>query len=172
MNNSSLLKNNSLPHEDGEGPGMGVKALPPSVPRQAQDTFPVFTGKKHQKTQSVITKRARELRTSATPAERLLWEYLRKNKLGVKFRRQHPIVYFNKHTRHCFIADFACLEKKLIIEVDGEIHTKTCAREYDETRTIIINQFEFKVLRINNNTVLFKISEVILQIRKALFSSP
>lgn len=70
--------------------------------------------------------RRKELRTNQTKAEGVLWEYLRNKKLGVKFRRQHSI--------GGYILDFYCIEKKVIIEIDGEIHNKTEAKEYDEIR--------------------------------------
>ncbi|MCL4169371.1 UNVERIFIED_CONTAM: hypothetical protein GTU68_008339, partial [Idotea baltica] len=54
------------------------------------------------------------MRKNPTPAEAKLWDALRKRNLESKFRRQHPI--------SDFIVDFVCLEKELIIEVDGEIH--------------------------------------------------
>ena len=61
-----------------------------------------------------LLKRAKEMRKNPTPAEGKLWEALRKRKLDYKFRRQQPIWEY--------IVDFVCLEKELIIEVDGEIH--------------------------------------------------
>ena len=60
--------------------------------------------------------RARDLRSHATAQEALLWNYLRAKRLGVKFRRQVPIGNY--------IVDFACLEKHLIIEVDGSQHAE------------------------------------------------
>ena len=65
-----------------------------------------------------IHKFARKLRQSSTDAEKLLWQTLRNRRLnGLKFRRQHPI--------DTYIADFCCLEKRLIIEVDGDYHLYT-----------------------------------------------
>jgi hypothetical protein len=55
--------------------------------------------------------RAGELRKELTPAERKLWTHLRNDQLGVNFRRQHSI--------GSYIADFCCIQKKLIIELDG-----------------------------------------------------
>ena len=60
----------------------------------------------------MIKNRARELRNNPTEAERKLWAHLRLRQIGrYKFRRQHPI--------GSYIVDFVCIEKKLIIEVDG-----------------------------------------------------
>jgi very-short-patch-repair endonuclease len=62
---------------------------------------------------STLRQRARDLRKNSTDAERQLWYYLRANRLGFKFKRQVPI--------GAYIVDFACLEKRLIIELDGWI---------------------------------------------------
>ena len=54
---------------------------------------------------------ARALRREMTDSERKLWTGLRAEQLGVKFRRQHPLGNY--------IADFACLDPMLIVELDG-----------------------------------------------------
>ena len=64
-----------------------------------------------------------------THAEIMLWKYLRNNQTGYKFRRQHVIGKY--------IADFVCLPKKLIIEIDGKIHLKQ--QEEDANRTDDLN---------------------------------
>jgi len=58
--------------------------------------------------------RAKELRRDMTPAEKILWEELRANKLGVHFRRQQVIAGF--------IVDFYCHKSALVVEVDGDVH--------------------------------------------------
>ena len=63
----------------------------------------------------LLWKFAKENRNNPTEAERLLWFYLSNKQLGVRFRRQHIIGQY--------IADFACLEKMLIIELDGGYHS-------------------------------------------------
>lgn len=63
-----------------------------------------------------------------TPAELILWEYLRNKKLGVKFRRQHIV--------DCYIPDFVSLQIKLIIEVDGKIHMKRWKEDLERTRKL------------------------------------
>lgn len=68
---------------------------------------------------------AREMRREPTPAEAVLWSALRGGRLGVRFRRQHPVGRF--------ILDFWCAEAKLAIEVDGGIHDEQHDR--DEART-------------------------------------
>ncbi|SIQ81128.1 endonuclease domain-containing protein [Fluoribacter gormanii] len=75
--------------------------------------------------QSVLRQRARDLRKNSTDAERHLWYYPRANRLGFKFKRQVPIGEF--------IDDFVCLEKRLIIELDGGQHADN--QMYDVKRT-------------------------------------
>jgi adenine-specific DNA-methyltransferase len=91
--------------------------------------------------------RARQLRANPSEAERHLWHQLRMRNLhGFKFRRQHPIAGY--------IADFACIEARLVIELDGGQHAD--ARAYDETRTRRIEAKGYRVLRFWNNDVLSK----------------
>lgn len=85
-----------------------------------------------------ITSRARRLRNNQTPAETVLWQEIRKQKLGKSFRRQYPIrFYYNNHKRF-FIADFFCKSAKLVIELDGKVHADQ--KEYDQAREYIINE--------------------------------
>ncbi|MBI3283474.1 MAG: endonuclease domain-containing protein [Burkholderiales bacterium] len=87
---------------------------------------------------------AKSLRKNMTDAERKLWQGLRGEQLGVKFRRQHP--YGN------FILDFVCMDARLIVEVDGSQHVGDA--RYDEHRTQKLRQAGFEVLRFWNNQVL------------------
>jgi very-short-patch-repair endonuclease len=88
---------------------------------------------------------ARALRRQLTDAERKLWSILRKRQLdGLRFRRQVPI--------GPYIADFVCLEQRLIIEVDGGQHA--VATEEDAVRTDWLRAQDFRVIRFWNNDVL------------------
>ena len=90
--------------------------------------------------------RARALRRSPTAAERKLWGYLRKERLGgFKFRRQAPVPPY--------IADFLCLSHKLIVEIDGATHGDAHQVQYDESRTAFLASKGFRVLRFWNNDV-------------------
>ena len=89
---------------------------------------------------------ARVLRKTMTHCESILWECIRNNKLGVKFRRQHPI--------EAFILDFYCHELKLGIEVDGSIHEYGDNQLYDAGRTIQLNEYEIRIIRFRNEEVL------------------
>lgn len=103
----------------------------------------------------------RELRQSATKAEKILWEYLRNRNLdGLKFRRQHPI--------DKFIADFYCHQKKLVVELDGAVHDDNMNAQYDEARTYELKGSGIKVIRFRNCEVENSISFVLNEIRKAL----
>ena len=102
--------------------------------------------------------RARDLRTQPTDAERKFWPYLRGEQLGGhRFRRQHPIPPY--------IADFACIEAKLIIEVDGGQHADS---SYDMARDRHLRLHGWRVLRFWNNDVLSNPEGVAEEILRAL----
>jgi len=96
-----------------------------------------------------IRKRSRELRKTQTESEKILWQILRDRKtFGLKFLRQHPILYDFYEKPYYFIADFYCVELKLVIELDGSIHDNR--QEFDEQRTLILNEKGLRVVRIKN----------------------
>src|SRR5271170_8349123 len=98
---------------------------------------------------------ARELRRDQTDAERKLWNILRgRQVLNLKFRRQHPIGNY--------IADFCCIEKALIIELDGSQHLERVTQ--DEERTRWLNAHGFQVLRFPNDELLLATESVIEKI--------
>ncbi|QNK71113.1 endonuclease domain-containing protein [Variovorax sp. PAMC26660] len=103
--------------------------------------------------------RARSLRTTPTDAEALLWYHLRDRRMADhKFRRQRSIgPYF---------ADFACLEAKLIVELDGGQHVD--AAPYDGNRTRFLEAQGYRVLRFWNNEVLTQTDAVRERILQAL----
>lgn len=101
--------------------------------------------------------RARALRAAGTEAERRLWARLRNRQLnGVKFRRQHAI--------GGSIADFFCLQARLVIEVDGGQHGGPPECEADERRTQYLEDRGYTVLRFWNNEVLNNIDGVLHRI--------
>jgi len=102
-----------------------------------------------------IFRKAEELRNNMTEAERLLWEKLRNNQLGVRFKPQHPIEHF--------IADFYCHSAKLVIELDGEIHEQQ--KEYDTGREAEIEKYDIRVIRFKNHEVLEDVDSVVERIR-------
>ncbi|TVR97492.1 MAG: endonuclease domain-containing protein [Rhodospirillales bacterium] len=104
---------------------------------------------------------ARRLRRDGTDAERRLWRHLRNRGLdGHKFRRQHPIAGF--------VADFACVEARLVVEVDGGQHGGAA----DARRTAALHRHGFTVLRFWNNEVLVNTEGVIETIRAFLKAPP
>jgi very-short-patch-repair endonuclease len=105
--------------------------------------------------------RAREMRRAPTPAEDALWQSLRSRRLaGAKFRRQHAI--------GGFIVDFVCVERRLIVEVDGEIHQQPGTQAYDAERQAALGALGFRVLRFDNAQVLAEPVGVLAVIAEAL----
>ncbi len=97
--------------------------------------------------------RCRALRKNGTEAEDTLWQMIRNRKINqLKFTRQFPLIYtVNNGKPSYFIADFYCSEKKVVIELDGEIHEHQ--KEYDENRDQIISKLNIKVKRFKNNEI-------------------
>ncbi|WDF56350.1 methylmalonyl-CoA mutase family protein [Mucilaginibacter sp. KACC 22063] len=101
-------------------------------------------------------------RQNPTEAEKTLWANLRNNQTGFKIRRQHAV--------DGYIADFICLGKGLIIEVDGGYHEYT--KEQDEIRTKILKEKGFDVIRFNNEDVLNNTKQVVEKITNQLNQQP
>ncbi|MDQ3022345.1 MAG: endonuclease domain-containing protein [Bacteroidota bacterium] len=100
----------------------------------------------------------RKLRKQMTAAEIILWRELRGKKVnGLRFRRQHPVSRF--------VVDFYCHEKKLVIELDGEVHDSKEAKEKDESRTFALESLGLKVIRFRNEDVIDKLESVLEKIR-------
>ena len=108
----------------------------------------------HQRRSPLLRNTARTLRKNTTPQEAKLWSRLRREQLGVKFRRQYLIA--NK-----YIADFVCLEKKLIIELDGSQHATS---QKDKPRSHYLQKHGFKVIRFWNFQVDQHMSDCIEEI--------
>tara|TARA_R110002012_G_scaffold312248_1_gene522631 strand:+ start:198890 stop:202399 length:3510 start_codon:yes stop_codon:yes gene_type:complete len=106
----------------------------------------------------LLIDRAKEMRANPTQAEAALWECLRGKKLESKFRQQHLI--------EDFIVDFVCLDKKLIVEVDGKIHDFQL--EADHERTVRLENEEYKVIRFTNEEVLGNTNDVLNKISAEL----
>ena len=99
-------------------------------------------------------KRARRLRREMSLPEVLLWQELRKRRAGVKFRRQVPIGPIT--------VDFACFERRLVIEVDGEVHGFGDQPRRDAARDALLRREGFHVLRIAARDIL-KDMDAVLQ---------
>jgi very-short-patch-repair endonuclease len=96
-----------------------------------------------------------------TEAEKMLWEYIRSEQLWFKFNRQHIV--------GDYIVDFICLEKGLVIEVDGGYHSEYEQMQRDECRTEHLEDMGLKVIRFSNEEVLNNIEGVLDNIRKELY---
>lgn len=101
---------------------------------------------------------ARELRRNMTPAEKILWQVLRANKLGVHFRRQQVI--------QGFIVDFYCHQASLVVEVDGDIHD--LQKEEDERREKVLNEMGLRIVRFGNDEIVRGLSAVVGKIKGAI----
>lgn len=99
---------------------------------------------------------AKRLRRSLTDAERRLWTALRKELPevpGTHFRRQVPI--------GGYVADFVCMGRRLIIEVDGEIHADSQQKRRDAERDVFLRAQDFRVIRIKNRDVMLDMKAVL-----------
>ena len=113
---------------------------------------------------SLLIEKAKEMRHEPTKAEDVLWECIRNRKIDYKIRRQHIV--------NGFIADFICIEKKAIIEVDGGIHLSKEQQERDQFRTEILNSNGFHVIRFTNEEVLDNPYKVAKKLKTKLDSLP
>ena len=106
----------------------------------------------------LLKRYAEENKMFMTDAERALWDVLRTKAIGHKFRRQHII--------GDYIADFANLHYKVVVEIDGKYHFRGDQPVSDEQRTADLNQMGWTVVRFTNEEVLGDISNVIHQLKK------
>ena len=104
----------------------------------------------------------RRLRRDSTPAERRLWERLRDRRLEAKFRRQHPVGRY--------VVDFACVEARLVVELEGGVHRLREAE--DAARRVAIRAQGWRVLVVSNEAVFFDLPRVLEDIRSALRPDP
>lgn len=108
------------------------------------------------------TKVAKHLRKNETDAERLIWSKLRAGQVNnLKFRRQQPI--------GPYIVDFACLDKKLIVEIDGGQHNEDTV---DKERDSWLTRDGYLILRFWNNDVFQNTNGVMETIREASVTLP
>ncbi|MBC7829275.1 MAG: endonuclease domain-containing protein [Chitinophagaceae bacterium] len=96
---------------------------------------------------------AEALRKNMTVAEKIIWERLSKNQLGVRIRRQHPVWKY--------VADYYCHELKLIIEIDGGIHLSKENNEYDIRREVTLKELGIEIIRFTNEQVINELEYVI-----------
>ena len=105
--------------------------------------------------------RARELRKESTPAERRIWKYIRAHRFhGFKFRRQVALGRY--------IVDFLCEEKKLIIEIDGDVHWESTQIAYDQVSENFLKSHGYGVLRFGNNMIMTNIDGVLERLAEVM----
>jgi very-short-patch-repair endonuclease len=111
-----------------------------------------------------LEQKRKELRNKSTAAEIILWNHLKKKQLnGRKFRRQNSI--------SDYIVDFYCPEERLVIELDGDLHFDEEINKYDEERTVYLNELDIKVLRFENNEILYNLKYSLNKIVKEFKSN-
>ena len=109
-----------------------------------------------------LPKLARELRRDATAAEKILWECLRRRQfMGLKFRRQHPL-------GSNYIADFYCAEARVAVELDGSVHNSARSHWADGIRHRQIQLAGVRVLRFRNEQIVGDLEGVLKQIGEYL----
>jgi very-short-patch-repair endonuclease len=109
--------------------------------------------------EGVILGRSREMREVPTRAEAVLWSRLRRRALGgARFRRQVPL--------RGFIADFCCIEHKLVVELDGDPHAGQ--ETYDAWRTDQLRAAGYRVIGFYNSEVNGNLQGVLSAISEAL----
>ena len=108
-----------------------------------------------------ISPHASDLRRNMTEAEKRVWSHLRGRRLnGFKFRRQWSL--------GPYVADFCCIERRLVIEIDGGQHS----HEKDAKRTADLNAMGYRVVRFWNNDVLCNLDGVLISLLAELSSNP
>ena len=106
----------------------------------------IFTADKKQYAKLELKERARGMRKEPTSAEAKMWQLLRGNQLGVKFRRQHSI--------DRYMVDFMYLSHKLIVEPDGAGQLEPHQADYDQGRTTYLKEPDYRILRFSNEQAL------------------
>jgi very-short-patch-repair endonuclease len=132
-----------------------MKALAPIPPRNGEGDHAEHGGGALAASRPNL-ERARQLRNEMTFPEVLLWQALRTRPGRFKFRRQHPV--------GGYVADFACLSARLLIELDGEVHSHRDIAAIDRLRQSDLEAAGFKVLRIAARDVLDGLEAVIAMI--------
>ena len=112
----------------------------------------------------LLKENAKANKKNPTEAESVMWDMLKGNNLGYHFRRQHIILDY--------IVDFICLEKGLVIELDGGYHNDPVQMEYDERRTAHLQRLGYTELRFKNEELLCNPDSVIQKITETLEQLP
>jgi leucyl-tRNA synthetase len=162
-----------LPHVDtygpgpeGEGPLANIKEwvdlTPNPSPKERGTKAPGYINSSVEEWKKTIAF-AKQNRKEATVEEDIIWQEIRnKNIAGFKFRRQHPVAGY--------IPDFVCLEKRLIVEIDGEYHNDEEQKIFDKGREEWLKEAGFTMIRFTNDQVNNNLSTVLKEIEQALLN--
>ena len=112
----------------------------------------------------ILKEKQKELKENPTEAENVAWEMLRANQLGYKFRRQHII--------DNYIVDFVCLEKQLVVEIDGGYHHEPGQPEKDKEREAHLEVLGYRILRFSNEEIIAAPEKMQESIKSYLASHP
>jgi very-short-patch-repair endonuclease len=148
---------------DGKEQMGSMMARMSNPPRNGEGDRAKRGGGGFQTLQRPVVYSARKLRRKMTLPEILLWEQVRANKIGVKFRRQHPI--------GAYVADFYCAAVKLVIEIDGGIHGLSEVQIRDQDRDTKLNHFGYRVMRFSDRAI-FEDLETVVGLIEAFIRSP
>ena len=108
----------------------------------------------------VPTQRVRDLRHNQTEAEQRAWHILRGRKLGAKFRRQYVIENWG--------VDFYCFEHRLVIELDGGVHSQPGQMRRDAAKEDFLRTAGIRLLRIANGLVIEDPEDFVRKVREAI----
>ena len=111
----------------------------------------------------IIKLTARGLRKNMTESEVVLWSFIRDEKLWIKFLRQKPVFVFTENSwlDRYVIPDFYCFKKKVILEIDWNIHNLKEIYELDLYKENLLKNMWFKIIRIQNEEIKTNINSVI-----------
>ena len=97
-----------------------------------------------------------------TESENIIWLEIKNKKLWYKFLRQKPIYLYTEYSwlDRYIIPDFTCLELKLVLEIDWNIHEKSDIFLLDREKEKLLIQKWFKIIRIKNNEIKNNITNI------------
>ncbi len=154
------MQRNWIGRSEGAEINFEISLTPNPSPKGEENNTPISIKTSNKSNWDILKDLSRENRKQQTEAEALLWEELRNNQTGFKVRRQHCI--------DSFITDFAFLNEKVLVEVDGGYHNETEQKKYDDARTEFLQEQGYTVIRFTNDEVKNNIKEVVSKIKETL----
>jgi very-short-patch-repair endonuclease len=119
---------------------------------------------------NIIKETSRRLRKNMTESEIILWSFIKWGKIWVRFLRQKPVYVFTENTwlDRYVIPDFYCFERKIILEIDWNIHNLKEIYELDLYKEKLLNNIWFTIIRIKNEDIKNNVNKVIHTIKQHL----